>query len=138
MTKFATQFSKVILLTSMDAARRLDCQINGPPFRVLGKGEYVDRSVILGVPELEEMDTDKLDLPGSGLSSQLYKSISTKVQTTLIIMFALEGDNVQDSIEYANFVNTLLNMHTGTLTGWTPPKSWEFLFGTPFNADLYQ
>lgn len=136
MNKFAAQFSKVILLTSMDASRRLDCQINGPPFRVLGKGEYVDRSVATGVPVLEE-DNDKLELPGSGLASQLYKSISASVETTMVIMFALEGDNVQDSIEYANFVNTLLTINT-ELTGWTPPKSWEFLFGTPFNAELYQ
>jgi hypothetical protein len=51
----------------------------------------------------------------------------------------LHIDNVQDSIEYANFVNTLLKIEIdGQLTGWTPPKSWEFLFGTPFNAELYQ
>ncbi|KAI9245422.1 PAC2 family-domain-containing protein [Helicostylum pulchrum] len=131
---FTSQFKQVVLLTSMDATRRLDSQINGPPFRVWGNGEYKEKAVALSVPILETTD-DKLELPGSGLARHLYEQLETKVPVTLLIMFALEGDNVQDSIEYGNFINTLLNLQ---LTGWTPPKSWEFLFGTPFNADLYQ
>ncbi|KAG2193847.1 hypothetical protein INT47_009992 [Mucor saturninus] len=138
ITEFSAQFRKVILLTSMDASRRMDNQINGPPFRTWGKGEEVENAARIGVPQLELEESDKLDLPGSGLASALYKSISGRVEaTTMVIMFALEGDNVQDSIEYGNFVNTLLRINT-ELKGWTPPKSWEFLFGTPFNAELYQ
>ncbi|KAI9366676.1 PAC2 family-domain-containing protein [Pilaira anomala] len=138
MTTFASQFKQVVLITSMDATRRLDSQINGPPFRVWGNGESKDKAISLGVHLLEKNENDqedKLELPGSGLARHLYEALNTKVPTTLLIMFALEGDNVQDSIEYGNFINTLLNLQ---LTGWTPPKSWEFLFGTPFNADLYQ
>lgn len=138
ITNFAAQFNRVILLTSMDASRRLDNQINGPPFRTRGKSQEVENATKMGVPQLELEESEKLDLPGSGLASTLFKSISNRVDaTTMLIMFALEGDNVQDSIEYANFVNTLLSINT-KLSGWTPPKSWEFLFGTPFNAELYQ
>lgn len=141
MTQFASQFRQVVILTSMDASRRLDSQINGPPFRVFGKSEYIERSKTLGVPELESNEDesdDKLNLPGSGLTRHLYAKLETLVPTTVLVMFALEGDNVQDSIEYANFLNTLLQIQLEGLSGWTPPKSWEFLFGTPFNADLYQ
>jgi hypothetical protein len=165
--QFASKFKQVVILTSMDASRRLDSQINGPPFRVLGdeSDEYVVKSKALGIPVLEKIETDekeehhKLHLPGSGLARQLYEQLKDQVTTTLLIMFALEGgknigayiyahvlnltnyydkiDNVQDSIEFANYVNTLLTIQTD-IKGWTPPKSWEFLFGTPFNAELYQ
>lgn len=151
MTQFATQFARIVILTSMDASRRLDSQINGPPFRVLGQegSEYVAKSAALGIPVLEHIEHEEekqeekkkkeLHLPGSGLARQLYEELKDKkVETTLLIMFALEGDNVQDSIEFANYVNTLLKIQTEELKSWTPPKSWEFLFGTPFNAELYQ
>ncbi|KAI8079586.1 PAC2 family-domain-containing protein [Gilbertella persicaria] len=144
ITAFATQFSQVVILTSMDASRRLDSQISGPPFRVYGEGELTIRAVTLGVPVLENMELEEsqegeksLDLPGAGLAKQLYDQLSSQVQTTLFIMFALEGDNVQDSIEYASLINTLLKIDL-SLTRWIPPKSWELLFGTPFNAELYQ
>jgi hypothetical protein len=100
---FASQFSQVVILTSMDASRRLDSQINGPPFRVLGEGEYTVRSVTLGIPVLENIELEasqegdkehKLHLPGSGLARQLYEQLQDKVPTTLLIMFALEGGNI--------------------------------------------
>lgn len=67
-------------------------------------------------------------------------------------------DNVNDAVLFANMFNTLFQLRTdqgkngngkedsGTsyLTGvafigsWTPPPSWDFLFGTPFNQELYQ
>jgi hypothetical protein len=102
MTQFAAQFSKVVILTSMDATRRLDSQIQGIPFRVYGEGALTMRAVTLGVPvleniELEEESTDsedkrKIRLPGSGLARHLYDQLSAnKIDTTLLIMFALEG-----------------------------------------------
>jgi proteasome assembly chaperone 2 len=44
-------------------------------------------------------------------------------------------DNVQDSIDFGNYIHRVLELEQ--ITQFTPPKSWEFLFGTPFNADLY-
>ncbi|KAI9276563.1 PAC2 family-domain-containing protein [Sporodiniella umbellata] len=131
MVQFASQFQHVYLLTSVDASSRLDSQINSIPFRVLGK--HTQRSLDLGVPLLETPADQKLHLPGAGLTSLIYEKLFDKA--TLFLMFALEGDNVQDSIEFGNYVNTALDIHT--LQQWTPPKSWEFLFGSPFNPDLY-
>ncbi|CAO3686185.1 unnamed protein product [Rhizopus stolonifer] len=131
LVQFASEFDRVILMTSMDASSRLDSQINSVPFRVLG--QETKRSVELGVPVFEETD-EKLYLPGSGLTRHVYEKLQERA--TILIMFALEGDNVQDSIEFGNYVNSVLEIQK-ELTQWTPPKSWEFLFGTPFNADLY-
>lgn len=88
ITAFASQFDQVIVLTSMDASRRLDSQINSVPFRVLGSGDYVNRSKALGIPILEE-SSERIHLPGSGLSRHVYKQLEDKA--TVLIMFALEG-----------------------------------------------
>lgn len=68
-------------------------------------------------------------------------------------------DNVNDAVLFANMFNTLFQLRadqgkngngkedrgaTFSLTAvvfigsWTPPPSWDFLFGTPFNQELYQ
>ncbi|KAG1046500.1 hypothetical protein G6F43_011018 [Rhizopus delemar] len=91
LVQFASQFDRVVLLTSMDASSRLDSQINSVPFRVLGQD--VTRSIELGVPQLEQTE-ERLHLPGSGLTRHVYEKLQDKA--TLFIMFALEGDNVQD------------------------------------------
>lgn len=95
MTQFTSQFKAVVIVTTMDASRRLDCQINGPPFRVVGQSQFVDKSVSLGVPVLEEMKfeekDDKLRLPGSGLTPYLYETLHSLIPTTVLVMFVLEG-----------------------------------------------
>ncbi|KAI8366353.1 PAC2 family-domain-containing protein [Choanephora cucurbitarum] len=137
LVEFASQFSQVTIVTSMDASRRLDSQIRGAPFRVFGDKSVVDQLAVLGIPVLENMlNEDAWRLPGAGLARHLYQQLSPRLPTSLLVMFALEGDNVQDSIEYANLINTVFKLQT--ISHWTPPKSWEFLFGTPFNAELYQ
>ncbi|KAF7729356.1 Proteasome assembly chaperone 2 [Apophysomyces ossiformis] len=152
------QFSNVILLTSMDATRRLDVQINSMPFRLLSNpstNAVAERAQALGVSYLEnvektaEQETGKKGipaLPGAGIARPLFARLAeTNVPTTLFLIFALEGaylfqDNVPDSIQFVNMLNTVLELKSAkdTLTSWTPPKSWEYLFGTPFNAELYQ
>jgi proteasome assembly chaperone 2 len=114
LTDFSQHFDRTVIVTSMDAARRLDSQINSPvPFRTLGI--HLDGVATL---ELEEQE-DKI--PGSGLAMHLYKALKAP---SLAVMFALEGDNVQDSIEYANFLNTLLKIKLGKLN----QKGREFFF----------
>lgn len=110
MTAFASQFKQVVLITSMDATRRLDSQINGPPFRVWGNGESKDKAISLGVPLLENKkdEKDRLELPGSGLARHLYEALNTKVPTTLLIMFALEGGNKHiykwEGLKFNNYI----------------------------------
>ncbi|KAI8970288.1 PAC2 family-domain-containing protein [Mycotypha africana] len=154
ITMFAKQFKKIVLMTSMDAARRLDSQIQGSgahPFRVYSRDDGHDLMKkaldILQVPVLENMamtpewveGDGKIHLYGSGLAKYLYEELERdeNVQTLLTVMFALEGDNAQDAIEYASFINSLLDINT-SLKSWNPPKSWNLLFGTPYNSELYQ
>ncbi|KAI9028110.1 PAC2 family-domain-containing protein [Phycomyces nitens] len=144
----AHKFSQVVLLTSIDASRRIDAQINSVPFRVLGTGKSAlsETAISIGVPQLEHVDPNESEteipsLPGSGLTRQLFRRFKQDgIPATILAMFALEGDNVSDSIAFVNFVNTLLGLKSNkdASAAWTPPKSWEYLFGTPFNAELYQ
>ncbi|CAO3598918.1 unnamed protein product [Absidia cylindrospora] len=151
----SAQFAKVVLLTSLDAARRLDSQISSIPFRVVGDSASVQDIIqAINVPELEtdqqqqqDVDTDMTSssLPsmhGAGISRSLYQQLlDAKVNVIMFCMFVLEGDNVQDSVELANVLNTYYQIKSngsGASSSWTPPKSWEYLFGTPFNAEIYQ
>ncbi|KAI9492006.1 PAC2 family-domain-containing protein [Zychaea mexicana] len=121
------RFSRVIVLTSADASMRTDLQITGIPFRFLG-------SPVKGVSELESEEL----LHGTGIGKSLYKALNeAQVPTTMIVMFALEGDNVSDSFHLADVFNTATEIRS-TKGPWTPPKSWDHLFGAPVNQDLYQ
>ncbi|KAI8338554.1 PAC2 family-domain-containing protein [Chlamydoabsidia padenii] len=145
----SAQFAKVVILTSLDASSRLDSQISSIPFRVVGdSGTIQDIYRKIKVPELEtqqqEQDMDTSGLPsmsGAGISRSLYQQlVDKKVDVVIFSMFVLEGDNVQDSVELANVVNSYYEIKStdATPSSWTPPKSWEYLFGTPFNAEIYQ
>jgi proteasome assembly chaperone 2 len=101
MTSFGALFQQVVLLTSMDASRRLDSQIQGEPFRVYGEHHLIMRAVTMGIPVLENFELEKcqnsddehhVHLPGSGLAKHLYQQLDQKnIDTTLLLMFALEG-----------------------------------------------
>lgn len=91
-------FAQVVLLTSADAGRRVDAQIQSTPFRVFGQTELADKAVATGVPVLEKIGEDEQDkysvpeIPGAGLARPLYDALQGRnIATTLFIMFALEG-----------------------------------------------
>ncbi|KAI8082974.1 PAC2 family-domain-containing protein [Halteromyces radiatus] len=150
-------FSQVVILTSLDAARRLDSQISGIPFRVVGDVNTVqDIYQTIQVPNLEMPPTEQQQkedidmtstlppMPGAGIARSLYQQLQEKkTKVIMFCMFVLEGDNVQDSVELANLLNTYYHIKSkdtdiNNSGAWTPPKSWECLFGTPFNAEIYQ
>lgn len=119
MSRFAAQFQQVVLLTSMDASRRLDSQIQGEPFRVYGEHGLVMRAVTLGIPVLENFelelsqDSDNehhVHLPGSGLAKHLYQQLEQKdVETTLLLMFALEG-GIYTHISRSGYIRLILTI----------------------------
>ncbi|ORY97498.1 PAC2 family-domain-containing protein [Syncephalastrum racemosum] len=137
MTAFVRDhgLKRVVLLTSADAGLRTDAQISSSslPFRVLESNPDVQDKV----PALEEGPDGVIH--GSGLAKRLYIALKDTAPTTLYIMFALEGDNAMDAVAYANLLNgvyQILPAQEGT--SWTPPKSWDHLFGTALNQELYQ
>ncbi|KAI8065504.1 PAC2 family-domain-containing protein [Gongronella butleri] len=144
------QFEHVTLVASLDAARRVDAQISSVPFRVLGPQDIVKEiHARIGVPEMEPDQATSEEpsmsllpsMPGGGMTRALYQQLTeaSTVEVTLFSMFVLEGDNVQDSVAFANVLNSYYTLlpQDGS-SSWTPPKSWEYLFGTPYNKELYQ
>ncbi|KAI7860587.1 PAC2 family-domain-containing protein [Circinella umbellata] len=123
------RFGRVIILTSADASLRNDLQItSATPFRYIG-------SSVNGITELEDEEL----LHGTGIGKSLYKLLTeAQVPTTMIIMFALEGDNVSDSFHLADVFNKATEIRKSIEGPWTPPKSWDYLFGTPVNSAMYQ
>ncbi|CAO3648924.1 unnamed protein product [Cunninghamella blakesleeana] len=144
------QFSKVTLLTSLDASRRLDSQISSNPFRVIGDSAIVNdiyqKCSISALETPKEEGKEQNDhlpssLPGSGITRSLYLALKENdIHVVIFSIFVLEGDNLQDSIAFANTINSYykMNIKDDKSGPWIAPKSWEFLFGTPFNPDLYQ
>ncbi|RUP44003.1 hypothetical protein BC936DRAFT_150088 [Jimgerdemannia flammicorona] len=66
----------------------------------------------------DEDDEAVPEIPGGGAVRALFVALKrTAVPVVAVLVFALEG---------------------GAVVGWKPPKSWEGLFGTPFQAELYQ
>ncbi|RIB21338.1 PAC2 family-domain-containing protein [Gigaspora rosea] len=135
-----SQFSKVILLSSADATRRVDIQLTR------------FRATILGLKTLEKIsnddyalkqDSDLPKIPGGGISRFLFhKSQQEDIPLIMIIFFAIEGDNTQDAFLLANYTNSLLNLfpqqEIPITKLWKTPASWNYLFGNPYQQELYQ
>ncbi|KAJ8654268.1 hypothetical protein O0I10_010090 [Lichtheimia ornata] len=130
------KFDHVMVLTSADASLRTDAQITSVPFRVVGTEDAIlQKAQDIGIPRL---DTDEKDVHGTGMGVPFFSALKeAHINTTMMIMFALEGDNVNDAVLFTNMFNTLFQLRADQ-GSWTPPPSWDFLFGTPFNQELYQ
>ncbi|KAF0477756.1 PAC2 family-domain-containing protein [Gigaspora margarita] len=151
-----SQFSKVILLSSADATRRVDIQLTSLPLRILTTPSFPndlsERATILGLKTLEKIsndnyalkqDSDLPKIPGGGISRFLFhKSQREDIPLIMIIFFAIEGDNTQDAFLLANYTNSLLNLlpqqEIPITKLWKTPASWNYLFGNPYQQELYQ
>ncbi|CAG8537049.1 3617_t:CDS:2 [Cetraspora pellucida] len=157
-----SQFSKVVLLSSADATRRTDIQLTGLPLRILTTpslpNDLFERATILGLKTLEKTSNNDYDLkhdddtkqddlpkiPGGGVSRFLFhKSQQGNIPLIMIIFFAIEGDNTQDAFLLANYTNSLLNLlpqqqEISITEFWKTPASWNYLFGKPYEQELYQ
>ncbi|RUS16137.1 PAC2 family-domain-containing protein [Endogone sp. FLAS-F59071] len=140
----AHSFSQVILLSSADASSRIDVQITGQPFRILAhppNHPLIAHAQSLGLSLLEiqppsesdvylrrleeqegtrqarnDDDEEVPQIPGGGVTRALFIALKrAAVPVVAVLVFALEG-----------------------VSGWRPPKSWEGLFGTPYQTELYQ
>ncbi|OZJ04643.1 hypothetical protein BZG36_02042 [Bifiguratus adelaidae] len=130
---------QVIALTSADAGSRMDMQIESQPFRILVPSRnacsdfLLERGRALGIPQMEDIPLSESDISfqqyhhphrqlnnhhssipriaGGGLSRRLLTRLSAaEIDSAGLVMFALEGDNVSDSIHMANCVNALLQL----------------------------
>ncbi|KAG2188286.1 hypothetical protein INT44_001039 [Umbelopsis vinacea] len=150
----ASGFAKTLIITSTDASRRVDVQMTGVPFRLFApEDSFVsERAAELNLPMLELLpeeegdhqnkeDSDIPTMHGSGIAKKLYARLRSKHPVAILVMFALEGDNLQDTIQYANCLDSLMRIVDASPDAnfsWSPPASWQGLFGAPYDPELYQ
>ncbi|KAJ2807265.1 hypothetical protein H4R20_001353 [Coemansia guatemalensis] len=135
------EFSKVVLLTSSDAALRADALIDGPQIRSLAinwQDELLASrlqalslgplSLSAGITTSETTAQVPLDqLHAAGISKHLLRLCqTTKIPVLSLVALANEGDNVPDAINLANATNALLELAPNAKQ-WCPPRSWEWL-----------
>ncbi|KAI9289382.1 PAC2 family-domain-containing protein [Umbelopsis sp. AD052] len=150
----ASGFAKILIITSTDASRRVDVQMTGVPFRLFAPDDSFvsERAAELNLPMLELLpeeegdhqnkeDSDIPTMHGSGIAKKLYARLRSKHPVAILAMFALEGDNLQDTIQYANCLDSLMRIVDASPDAnfsWSPPASWQGLFGAPYDPELYQ
>ncbi|KAJ2358107.1 hypothetical protein IWW50_001372 [Coemansia erecta] len=134
-------FSRVILLTSSDAALRVDELIDGPQMRAITVN-WEDQALAarlqsmalgplcpsqaVGISAGSELLPLK-QLHAAGVAKPLLKLCqASKVPVVALVALVYEGDNVHDAINMANAVNALLEI-VPAAEKWSPPKSWQWL-----------
>ncbi|KAJ2304527.1 hypothetical protein IWW55_002382 [Coemansia sp. RSA 2706] len=137
----ASEFDKVVLLTSSDAALRVDEMIDGPQIRALTVNwedqALASRLLSLALsplcagrtagisPGLDQLPLKHLH--ASGVAKPLLKLCQeSKVPVVALVALVFEGDNVPDAINMANATNALLELVPFT-EQWVPPRSWQWL-----------
>ncbi|KAJ2503452.1 hypothetical protein GGH96_000242 [Coemansia sp. RSA 1972] len=131
-------FSRVIVLTSSDAALRGDAMIDGPQIRSLtvncedvlaNKLRELSLSP-LGSGPAQTSNDDVLPLKqlhAAGVAKPLLKLCqAAKLPVIALVALVFEGDNVHDAINLANATNSLLDI-VPTTQKWCPPQSWQWL-----------
>lgn len=143
------RIQNVICLTSILADVRKDkdlvgCQIRYllPPksqsdlvkkFEKFGWTEYEDPRL----PELKEgWDPRRTYIPRGGWGQILYDlGNNMGLDSTLIMMYAYEGDNTIEAMEMASAVNTWIKIIPATT--WIKPVSWCGVYGDAPPPNLY-
>ncbi|KAK9366968.1 PAC2 family-domain-containing protein [Lipomyces kononenkoae] len=138
------KFSKVVLLSSTDASRRSDpggqkvisISLYDRSFQGISTPTILDLSrkiAKLSVdeatpqPEYEEYALPSR-LPGSGITLPFLKAaVQNNLPALSIILYAYEGDNFADAYYMAEL--TLDALAIGSPPAWTPPPSWEGVYG---------
>lgn len=134
----AQQFSRVIMLTSADARRRTDKQISSSPFGYLispTSAHFKDK--LAAMKDWWPYPTDYEYIPGSGLTRRLVSSFNSKsIDFATLIMFTVDGNNSEDSIQYVHYLSPLLDISTSDVV-WKTPKSWLGVYGSELMMELY-
>merc|ERR1711862_863961 len=128
------KFSKVILLTSTEADERLDNQIRGSQFRFISK-HFENDLKALEFLELEKRQEEDIFIPGSGFTKALYKKcLDEDIPTAIFMSFASEGNNSDDGISLAKYLNSWVQIIPGK---FKIPPSWESFYGGPPPTIIY-
>nr|CAH8828367.1 unnamed protein product [Trichobilharzia regenti] len=149
----SVKFKTVVLLSSSFATVLKDKELSAAPLQYTVSTSFsaTDRKTLeeLGWHPLRIHD-EQLDyelstvshLPGCGVANSLFEKLNKCCDTPVCLLnfFTSEGDNSGDALYVVCYLDNWLQL-TAQLSGnktsfrWTPPPSWNFLFGDdPINA----
>ncbi|KAK9469371.1 PAC2 family-domain-containing protein [Lipomyces arxii] len=135
-------FSRILLLASTDALRRLNP--GGPKaiaISFLDQGNstptILDLSRKISRLSVQDTTTSAVQyeeyslpgrLPGSGITlSFLREAVKLNLPVASIILYAYDGDNFDDAVLMADMAVETLGIESPA--SWTPPPSWDGVYG---------
>jgi len=140
----AAGFARVFVLSSANAAFRIDAEIAGTQLGFLGNSESADTEALTAagfcpLRKAEDMWVTKSSFSSSVIAAAQEASISASV----IVSICFEGDNVPNAVSLAGSFGSVL----GLTVARTPeeagvhlkiPPSWKHIQGEPLPAGLQE
>ncbi|KAK9333008.1 proteasome assembly chaperone 2 [Lipomyces starkeyi] len=137
------KFSRILLLSSTDASRRSDpggqkvikISLYDRSFQGISTPTILDLSRKIATLSVDEASQPEYEeyalpsrLPGSGITLPFLKAaINHNLPALSIILYAYEGDNFADAYYMAELALDALAI--ASPPAWTPPPSWEGVYG---------
>ncbi|KAJ2506310.1 hypothetical protein IWW47_001642 [Coemansia sp. RSA 2052] len=151
----ASEFDRVVLLTSSDAALRTDALIDGPQIRSISINSD-DKTLVDKLRALSLTDFGHSPLIGDSMASKesslagalkqlhaagiarplLDKSQGAGVPVLALVSLVNEGDNIADAVMLANAANAALGI-AADVDQWRPPQSWQWLMPDSVPTELF-
>eukprot|EP01102_Stenamoeba_stenopodia_P016337 TRINITY_DN569_c1_g1_i2.p1 TRINITY_DN569_c1_g1~~TRINITY_DN569_c1_g1_i2.p1 ORF type:complete len:262 (-),score=64.14 TRINITY_DN569_c1_g1_i2:112-897(-) len=134
------KFSQVLIVSSADAAFRIDPQFDGLQSRFIASPSLKDALVKAEWQPLEnEFLTEQLESivrKGSYLQCLLSELETKPLTYAALIQFCSEGDNIPDAVETASTIENYIHLispptQNDGMYRWRMPAAWKNLFGSP-------
>ncbi|KAK9470213.1 proteasome assembly chaperone 2 [Dipodascopsis tothii] len=131
----AGNFSRIILLSSSDAARRLD--VRGSRSVLLNDQDLLGLMKSLQISEPHTSSVTRSRLPGSGVTVPLLCALAglyDKTTLQCLVRYAFDGDNFEDAHQLAKDVLEILGASDTSVL--SEPKSWKGVYGKPVKVGI--
>jgi len=143
------KITRLVCLTSSHAHERSDVQLRGSPLRFLASPSLAKEAP---VPEsfirletkerfpglCSEEQPEALFIPGGGLAKRFLLGCEEKeMQGLVLLKFCAEGDNTQDAIQVADYLQQYTAWRPSTCSNYLVPPSWQHLFGPPAPQEMF-
>lgn len=107
-----------------------ECDITPKRTKIPGKFFFIIKW------EINKKLTCLFFLPGSGIGDHLYDLCAEEgIPALLIVSFVSEGDNRNDAVAMADYLNSWLELKSENF--WKVPVVWDTLFGNPIPQNLF-
>lgn len=141
--------ARLVCLTSSHAHERSDVQLRGSPLRFLASSALEKENP---VPDnFTRMETkekfpglcsgeqpEAVFIPGGGLAKRFLAGCEDKeLQGLVLLKFCAEGDNTQDAIQVADYLQQYLGWRPKACSNYLVPPSWQHLFGPPAPQEMF-